>query len=222
MSVTYLDNQAFSSKTVEWYTPAPYVEAARRVMGSIDLDPASCAEAQRWIKAERYYSLTERGEDGLALPWHGRVWLNPPFDKSAEFSRKLISEYESGHVEMAIALIKFLPTYRWFAPLKTYPMVVTNHRVSFWKAEGQPGESRYDNGIAFIFFGPKKLNGLFETHFQEFGETVTFRPGRVETCPACGEKFTPKNWGGSGKVYCGPACKQRAYRQRFTSSVTRP
>ena len=34
-----------------WHTPAEYIEAAREVMGSIDLDPASCHIAQQAVKA---------------------------------------------------------------------------------------------------------------------------------------------------------------------------
>lgn len=64
-----------SSKTNEHYTPAHVVEAARALMGGFDLDPASCAEANETIRADSYYRIME---DGLSMPWFGRVWLNPP------------------------------------------------------------------------------------------------------------------------------------------------
>ena len=62
--------------TDEWYTPPYIVEAARKAMGGIDCDPASCKEAQKWIKAKKYY---HKDNNGLANPWEGRVFLNPPF-----------------------------------------------------------------------------------------------------------------------------------------------
>jgi hypothetical protein len=39
----------------EWYTPAWVIDAARAVLGQIDLDPASCARAQDVVKAGHYW-----------------------------------------------------------------------------------------------------------------------------------------------------------------------
>jgi hypothetical protein len=46
----------------ERYTPAEYIEAARKVLGGIDLDPATSPQAQRVVQATRYF--TEK-DDGL-------------------------------------------------------------------------------------------------------------------------------------------------------------
>jgi len=55
----------------EWLTP-PYVLAA---LGPFDLDP--CAPVARpWDMAATHYT---REQNGLSLPWFGRVFLNPPY-----------------------------------------------------------------------------------------------------------------------------------------------
>src|SRR6266567_8413556 len=60
----------------EWFTPVEIIEAVRDVLGTIDLDPASCDEAQETVQATRYFTAEN---DGLKQEWAGRVWLNPPF-----------------------------------------------------------------------------------------------------------------------------------------------
>jgi hypothetical protein len=64
-----------SSKTSEHFTPPAVVEAARRVLGGIDLDPASCAEANATVGAFQFFASPA---DGLLKRWSGRVFLNPP------------------------------------------------------------------------------------------------------------------------------------------------
>ena len=74
----------------EWYTPAWIIECARNAFGGeIDLDPASCAEANRTVRARRYITPPD---DGLRHEWTGNVWINPPFSagKTAAFVDKVL------------------------------------------------------------------------------------------------------------------------------------
>jgi hypothetical protein len=107
-----------SSESVEWYTPKIYIEAARDVMGSIDLDPASSEMANEIVKATRYITQDDI-PDGLSQNWEGNVWLNPPYGKgSGSFTTKLIEEYSSGRVKSAILLLNAYGFDTiWFQPL---------------------------------------------------------------------------------------------------------
>jgi len=62
----------------EYYTPTEIIEAARVVMGNIDLDPASCDFANETVLAKKYYSKLD---NGLSKEWHGNIWMNHPFGK---------------------------------------------------------------------------------------------------------------------------------------------
>jgi hypothetical protein len=67
-----------SATTSNWYTPPYIIEPARAFLGgAIDLDPASCALANRTVGARRI--ITE-AEDALSCDWgSGRsIFCNPP------------------------------------------------------------------------------------------------------------------------------------------------
>jgi hypothetical protein len=72
----------------EYYTPSTWVERARNVLGTIDLDPASNEVAQRTIKATTWF---DKESDGLQQPWRGNIWLNPPYGRGLidQFVEKL-------------------------------------------------------------------------------------------------------------------------------------
>jgi hypothetical protein len=73
-----------SSESAEHYTPEDIVESARISLGSIDLDPASCEEANRVIQASTYFT---REDNGYRREWVGRVFLNPPGGLSDNLER---------------------------------------------------------------------------------------------------------------------------------------
>jgi ParB family chromosome partitioning protein len=100
---------------VEWYTPGYLLEAAVQVMGGIDLDPASsdAQQAAAPIKAARYYTIEN---DGLAQPWCGRVFLNPPYAARLidTFVAKLLTERQIGHLQQGVLLTNSSTETRWW------------------------------------------------------------------------------------------------------------
>jgi DNA N-6-adenine-methyltransferase (Dam) len=56
----------------DWYTPPEIFHALRL---TFDLDPCSPGPAH-WVPARKVFT---RRDDGLAQPWSGLVFMNPPF-----------------------------------------------------------------------------------------------------------------------------------------------
>jgi hypothetical protein len=151
-------------QSVECYTPTKYIEAVRRVLGGIDLDPASCAEANRVVRATRYFS---KEQDGLSQPWRGLTWLNCPYcGQAGPWIAKLDKEYRAGSVTAAIVLVSGRDfDAKWFQPLFDYPLCFTNHRVAFYKNGSNP-----QTGSIFAYLGPDP--DAFEREFAQFGNVM--------------------------------------------------
>ena len=158
-----------SSESVEWYTPEKYVEAAREVMGGIDLDPASNDMANEIIKAPTYFTKDD-DPDGLSQSWFGNVWLNPPYGKgSGLFTTKLVEEYLAGRVKSGILLLNAYGfDSGWFQPLWKYPICFTDHRVQFYSPQKESGGPANANIFVYLGSEPKK----FRDAFMNFGHVV--------------------------------------------------
>ncbi len=85
----------------ERYTPAGVVDAVRKVLDRIDLDPASSAQANETVGASSYFT---RDTDGLNMRWRGKVFLNPPFDDWPAWLAKLEKEIATGRVKEAVVI----------------------------------------------------------------------------------------------------------------------
>ncbi len=148
----------------EWFTPAKYIEAARAVMGSIDLDPASNDEAQEIIQAATYFT---KEDNGLNKPWRGNIFLNPPYSHPhvKYFVDKLLSELKAG--QQAILLTNNNTDTNFFhnAARQATAVCFTKGRINFLKADGS--YSSPTNGQVFYYFGNNKEE--FIKYFSEFG-----------------------------------------------------
>jgi hypothetical protein len=156
-------------KSNEWYTPVPYVEAARTVLGCIDTDPSSCAFANETVKATRYYT---QSDNGLMLPWIGRCFINPPFGKTESgqsllkmFTTRLIQQYEAGICTEAILLIPVNTATRWFVPLWQYPICFPVKRIRFNTEVGKSDGAAFPTCL--VYLGPQEEK--FIEVFSKFG-----------------------------------------------------
>jgi ParB family chromosome partitioning protein len=158
---------AHNSGNNEWYTPPRFTDAAHRVMGDIDLDPASCAFANQFVKAKRYYSIED---DGLEQPWEGRVWMNPPYsgDLVPRFINKLVEHVRSGDITEACILVNNATETAWFQTALSVVtcMCLVKGRIKFFSVDGEP---RYTGlqGQVVLYVG---TNGArFAEEYGQFG-----------------------------------------------------
>lgn len=158
---------AYNSGNNEWYTPEEYIMAARRVMGDIDLDPASSDRANETVGAATHYTAED---DGLRYLWQGRVWMNPPYssDLIGRFCAKLVAHYEDGDIQEAIVLVNNATDTGWFQQLLGACSAVcfTRGRVRFIDMAGNPSGAPLQ-GQAVLYFGPDCE--LFVAEFSRFG-----------------------------------------------------
>lgn len=179
-----------SSLNVELYTPPEIIQAARTVLGEIDLDPASSEIANQRVKAKRIFT---KADDGLHQDWRGNVWMNHPWgaretackknckkkacvkrgyhlDKelpgNAAWINKLVNEYERGNVDQALCITYASTGEAWFKPLKRYPLCLLDGRTSFYTPEGIK-LNQNTKGCSVAYLG-KNISAFIKS-FSEFG-----------------------------------------------------
>lgn len=108
-----------SSMTGEWHTPPEIVDPARGLFDGFNLDPASCPEANRIVRAHRFY-----WNRGLERRWDARVlWCNAPSNGETsawEWWVKGAQEFDRFNVERMFFLV--------FNPSSFFQVALTHSR----------------------------------------------------------------------------------------------
>lgn len=146
------ENQDKGSRQREtrWLTPPSLVKA----LGPFDLDPCG---APGHSLAERTY-LLERDEDGLELPWEGRVWLNPPYGKQAEpFLRKL-----GDHGDGIALIFARTETASFFENVwqRADALLFLRGRVTFLDASRNPAKANSGAPSVLVAYGENNARAL--------------------------------------------------------------
>lgn len=161
---------SFNGGENEWYTPRHFIDAARRVMGGIDVDPASNPQAQEWIGAGRYFT---KDDSGLVAEWRGAVWMNPPYAQPliGQFCDKVCVEYQAGRTTQSIVLVNNGTETKWGQQLLSAASAVCfpSGRIKFIDQNGQPSGAPLQ-GQMFVYLGQQPE--LFAREFAAFGTVL--------------------------------------------------
>lgn len=151
----------------EWYTPVPYIDAARATMGRIDCDPASSDIANATVQAKTYHTAET---NGLMQPWGSRVWMNPPYAQPliSDFCSELIKRIDAGEVKQACVLVNNATETAWGQQLigRASAVCFPRGRVRFIAPDGKPSGAPLQ-GQMVVYFG-SNADSFIEA-FSELG-----------------------------------------------------
>ena len=90
-----------------WETPPEILETLYEVFGKFDLDPCAARKSRTRVRARVHF--TEE-DDGLSLPWHGVVFVNPPYGRTLGlWVAKAHHEVQEGRARTVVALLPARP-----------------------------------------------------------------------------------------------------------------
>lgn len=114
------------------YTPKEVFEALGL---RFDLDVCAPPGGVPWLPADRFYSMED---DGLAQPWEGRVWMNPPYSQATAWVRRFIAHGHGialvGHAKSAWHPALWAAADACAVPFKYFDFVPASIYMPVWFA----------------------------------------------------------------------------------------
>lgn len=193
----------------ECYTPAKDLSRVRTVLGRIDCDPASCAHAQRVVRARRFYT---KAQNGLARRWRGQLWLNCPYSNPKPWVIKLLASYNAGDVVESVSLFNSRTGSQWFDLMSSQAWrCEVRKRIRFWgpSTNKESGTGMQDHVFFYLGTNPDRFRAVFGEvgrimpPAQSVTEGVTF-------CEACTRPLSGMR---ADATTCSARCRKRKSRR---------
>ena len=176
----------------DWHTPSRYIEAARQVLGRIDVDPFSSATANRTVKAGRFLTIEDNAlHQRHWMPGPATAWMNPPYGRGVIDAAVTRFLTELPRLTAAITLVNNATETVWCQALleKCQAFCLPAHRISFVSPDNK-AVSGNPRGQVFFYFGDDP--DRFAAVFRVFGmvSTVIARPPIQDNTTRQAEIFT--------------------------------
>lgn len=115
-----------------WLTPKHIIDA----LGHFDTDPC-CPDNMPWRTAD---TMLTKADDGTTTPWHGRVWLNPPYGRDAYPFLQRMTMHNGGGIALIFVRTDTKQWHEWVFPF-AHSVLFLQGRLRFCHADGTLGQS---------------------------------------------------------------------------------
>lgn len=150
----------------EWITPPEIVKD----LGPFDLDP--CSPIKRpWPTAKKHFT---KKDNGLVLPWSGRVWLNPPYGKETPAWLQKMVEHGNG---IALVFARTETTYfQDYVLGSATALLFIKGRLKFYHVDGTQSKSNAGAPSVLVAYGLKSAIALSQCDIKGHFEDLTASP----------------------------------------------
>lgn len=148
-------HQSAAARTVTWLTPPEVIDALGGP-DSFDLDP--CTPFRSPIRTARR-TMSYVFQDGLAQPWDGRVWLNPPYTNSeiGDWLAKLADHDQGAALIFARTETEAFHTHVWG---RAAGLLFFAGRLHFHDAAGVRAKANAGAPSVLVAYGADELDRL--------------------------------------------------------------
>ena len=167
-----------------WLTPLPILSA----LGEFDLDPCAAPSPRPWPTAKR---MIESPEDGLAVKWEGRVWLNPPYGRDiGRWMKKMALHCKWDHhterqfhhgIALTFARTETEAWTKWIWPYAKAVLFIAG-RLHFCRPDGIATKTNAGGPSALIAYSEWDIHVIENSGIAG---TLVSTPTRNASCPHC-------------------------------------
>lgn len=151
------------SGSVEYFTDPKILAKVRLLLGYIDLDPASSEQANKHVKANKYFT---QDCDGLTQEWNAyTLFMNHPFSKQNNklWIQKIVSEYNKANFRSGCCITFAATSEKWFKPLNNFAKCFLSPRTNYYLPSGEIRKG-VTKGSVITYFGGnyEEFNQIFQ------------------------------------------------------------